>query len=46
MKDGHAGVAVRPQRVKRRGCGDVTSLGSVSFYRPGCRDCINRYADR
>lgn len=44
MKDGHAGVAVRPQRVKRRGCGDVTSLVSVYFCRPGCWDCINRYA--
>lgn len=31
MKEGHAG-AVRPQRVKRQGCGDVTSPGSVSFF--------------
>lgn len=46
MKDGHAGTALRPQRVKLQGSGDVTSLGSVSFYRLWCWDCINRYAAR
>lgn len=37
---GHRGWSDKAAR------GDVTSPGSVSFYRPGCWKCISRYAVR